>query len=214
MKKGLFITFEGTDGCGKSTVLEGVKNLLIENGHKDDVLFTREPGGSKISEEIRNIILDKNNIEEDIRTEALLYAASRRQHLVDIVLKALDEKKIVISDRYVDSSLVYQGYARGIGIEEVLKINEFAIDGLFPDLTILLDLDPKIGLERISKNRKDKADRLDNEKLAFHQKVYEGYKIIEKMYSSRIYKVDASLPKDDVLKVVYNKISSFIKEYE
>ena len=214
MKKGIFITFEGTDGCGKTTVLEGVRKKLAINGHTDDVLFTREPGGSKISEQIRNIILDRNNVEEDERTEALLYAASRRQHLVDIVLKALKENKIVISDRYVDSSLVYQGYARGIGIDEVLKINEFAIDGLFPDLTILLDLDPKIGMERIKNNRKDKTDRLDNEELSFHQKVYEGYQIIEKRYKNRIYKVDASKSVDQVIDDAFLKIISFIKMYE
>lgn len=210
MKKGLFITFEGVDGSGKTSVINGVSNLLKENGYTDFII-TREPGGSKISEEIRNIILDKNNIEEDIRTEALLYAASRRQHLVDIVLKRLEEGTTVISDRYIDSSLAYQGYARGIGIDNVLKINEFAINGLFPDLTIYLDLDPKIGLERIQNGRQEKRDRLDNEKLNFHQKVYEGYKIIKDMYKERFYIVDASRDLNTIILDVYKKIQELIK---
>ena len=210
MKKGLFITFEGVDGSGKTSVITGVSNLLKENGYTDFII-TREPGGSKISEDIRNIILDKNNTEEDIRTEALLYAASRRQHLVDIVLKRIDEGTTVISDRYIDSSLAYQGYARGLGIENVLKINEFAIDGLFPDLTIYLDLDPKIGLERIQKGRQEKRDRLDNEKLNFHQKVYEGYKIIKDMYKDRFYTVDASKDLNTIILDVYKKIEELIK---
>ena len=206
----LFITFEGVDGSGKTSVITGVSNLLKENGYTDFII-TREPGGSKISEDIRNIILDKNNTEEDIRTEALLYAASRRQHLVDIVLKRIDEGTTVISDRYIDSSLAYQGYARGLGIENVLKINEFAIDGLFPDLTIYLDLDPKIGLERIQKGRQEKRDRLDNEKLNFHQKVYEGYKIIKDMYKDRFYTVDASKDLNTIILDVYKKIEELIK---
>lgn len=210
MKKGLFITFEGVDGSGKTSVITGVSNLLKENGYTDFII-TREPGGSKISEDIRNIILDKNNIEEDIRTEALLYAASRRQHLFDIVLKKLEEGINVISDRYIDSSLAYQGYARGIGIDNVLKINEFAIDGLFPDLTIYLDLDPKIGLERINQGRQEKKDRLDNEKLNFHQKVYEGYQIIKEMYKDRFYTVDASRDLNSIVLDVYNKIEELIK---
>lgn len=210
MNKGLFITFEGVDGSGKTSVITGVSNLLKENGYTDFII-TREPGGSKISEDIRNIILDKNNTEEDIRTEALLYAASRRQHLVDIVLKRIDEGTTVISDRYIDSSLAYQGYARGLGIENVLKINEFAIDGLFPDLTIYLDLDPKIGLERIQKGRQEKRDRLDNEKLNFHQKVYEGYKIIKDMYKDRFYTVDASKDLNTIILDVYKKIEELIK---
>ena len=213
MKKGIFITFEGVDGSGKSTVLQNITERLKEDGFNNFIL-TREPGGSKISEQIRKIILDKDNKEEDLKTEALLYAASRRQHLVEIVEKALNESKLVLSDRYIDSSLVYQGYARGIGIEEVLKINEFAIDGRYPDLTFLFDLKPEIGLQRIQKGRNDKTDRLDEEKLSFHQKVYEGYKIIEKMFKDRIFTVDASKDIDTVTSSVYNKLTSFIKQHD
>ena len=132
MKRGLFISFEGCDGCGKTTALNLVKEKL--HALNIDPLFTREPGGSKIAEQIRNIILDPKNTEEDCRTEALLYAASRRQHLIDVVLPALEEGRMVISDRYLDSSLAYQGHARGIGIKEVLSINEFAMASILTSL--------------------------------------------------------------------------------
>jgi len=189
-KKGMFITFEGCEGSGKTSVLKRV----IEELEKSNlpVLSTREPGGSRIAEEIRNIILDKKNVEEDPRTEALLYAAARRQHLVEIVIPALKEGKIVLSDRYLDSSLAYQGYARGIGIDEVFSINAFAIDKTFPDLTFYLDLAPEKGLERIEKNKDREVNRLDVEKLSFHKKVYEGYALLLKKYPERIVRIDAS----------------------
>jgi dTMP kinase len=188
--KSLFITFEGCDGCGKTTVVKEVAKKLTAK--KIPILVTREPGGSKIAEQIRNIILDKNNTEEDPRTEALLYAASRRQHLVEIVLPALKAGKTVLSDRYLDSSLAYQGYARGIGIDEVYSINAFAIDGRLPDMTFFLDLSPEEGLKRIAANAKREVNRLDLEKLPFHKKVYEGYQILLKKYPKRIIRIDAS----------------------
>ena len=195
MKRGLFISFEGCDGCGKTTALNLVKEKL--HALNIDPLFTREPGGSKIAEQIRNIILDPKNTEEDCRTEALLYAASRRQHLIDVVLPALEEGRMVISDRYIDSSLAYQGHARGIGIKEVLSINEFAIDGIYPDLTFFLDLSPEEGIKRMQ-GREREADRLDIEKESFHQKVYEGYQIVNEMFASRIIKIDASRTPDEI----------------
>lgn len=195
MKKGLFISFEGCDGCGKTTALEQVKAKL--NAQNIHPLFTREPGGSKISEQIRNIILDKKNTEEDVRTEALLYAASRRQHLVEIILPALERGEIVISDRYLDSSLAYQGYARGIGIDEVMKINEFAIDNVYPDVTYFLDLSAEEGLRRITGRTRD-ADRLDKETSDFHKKVYEGYQIVNERFKDRIVKIDASRTPDEI----------------
>ena len=137
MAKGQFIAFEGCDGSGKTTVSRAVYERLKEEGY--DVIYTREPGGIEISEQIRNVILDPKNVTMDERTEALLYAASRRQHLMEKVLPALEQGKIVLSDRYVLSSLAYQGYARGIGIEEVWRINEFAIEDHMPDHTIFLD---------------------------------------------------------------------------
>ena len=189
MARGLFLTFEGCDGCGKTTVLNRVSVLLREKGIP--FLLTREPGGSKIAEEIRNVILDKKNTEMDPRCEALLYAASRRQHLVEIVLPALEKGIHVLSDRYLDSSLAYQGYARGIGMEEVYSINLFAIDGMLPDLTFFLDLPPEEGLARIRKNETREINRLDLEKENFHKKVYEGYKILLENYPERIVRIDA-----------------------
>ena len=189
MARGLFLTFEGCDGCGKTTVLNRVSVLLREKGIP--FLLTREPGGSKIAEEIRNVILDKKNTEMDPRCEALLYAASRRQHLVEIVLPAFKKGIHVLSDRYLDSSLAYQGYARGIGMEEVYSINLFAIDGMLPDLTFFLDLPPEEGLARIRKNETREVNRLDLEKENFHKKVYEGYKILLENYPERIVRIDA-----------------------
>ncbi len=190
MSKGLFITFEGGEGVGKTSVI----NELVKKLDADNIpyLVTREPGGSKIAEEIRNVILDKSNTEMDSRTEALLYAASRRQHLVEKVLPALNERKIVISDRYIDSSLAYQGYARDIGIDEVLSINLFATEGVMPDITFLFELDPEVGLQRIAANSNREVNRLDLEKLSFHKKVYEGYQILKNRYPERIIPIDAS----------------------
>jgi dTMP kinase len=191
MSKGLFITFEGGEGCGKTTVIKALVKELEKEGLQ--ALVTREPGGSVIAEQIRNVILDRANTLMDPRTEALLYAASRRQHLVEIVLPALKEGKMVLSDRYLDSSLAYQGVARGIGIEEVFSINKFAIDQTMPDLTFFLDLEPEKGLERIRQHRSDEVNRLDLEKLSFHQKVYEAYKLLAKKYPERIVTIDASM---------------------
>ncbi len=190
MSKGIFVTFEGGEGVGKTSVI----NELVKKFDEDGIayLVTREPGGSKIAEDIRNVILDKNNTEMDPRTEALLYAASRRQHLVEKVLPALDEGKIVLSDRYIDSSLAYQGYARDIGIDEVLSVNLFATDGVMPDITFLFELDPEVGLQRIAVNSNREVNRLDLEKLPFHKKVYDGYQILKNRYPDRIIPIDAS----------------------
>ncbi len=199
MNKGLFITFEGCDGCGKTTAITNVDRILSDNNIEH--ILTREPGGSRIAEEIRNIILDKKNVEEDCRTEALLYAASRRQHLVEKVLPSLNEGKLVICDRYLDSSLAYQGYARGIGIDNVMSINAFAIENTMPDLTFFLDLSPEEGIKRIS-SRTRESDRLDQEKITFHQKVYDGYKIVNEMFKDRIVVIDASKTKDAIAKEI------------
>lgn len=209
MQKGCFIVFEGGEGSGKSTILEMIYNWMIESGK--DVIKTREPGGIKISEKIREIILDANNAEMDGRTEALLYAAARRQHLVEKIIPALKDGKIVLCDRFIDSSLAYQGYARGLGIDEIMKINEFAIDEYMPNLSILFDIDPEIGLERINKNRTGKLDRLDMEKLDFHLKVREGYNEIFETSKGRIIKIDASKSIEEVFEYVKKIIMLHIK---
>lgn len=200
-----FITFEGPEGSGKTTVLNQINKLLSENYN---VISTREPGGVSTGEEIRNILLDGENI--DIRTEALLFAASRREHLVEKVIPALKNNKVVLCDRYIDSSLAYQGYARGIGIEEVKKINEFAINGLYPDLTIYLDIDAEVGRERILKNQRSQ-NRLDKETLTFHQKVIEGYKTLIKTNPERFKVVDATQIIESVVSDTYEIILSYLK---
>ncbi|MDD6240770.1 MAG: dTMP kinase [Eubacteriales bacterium] len=187
---GFFVTFEGGEGCGKTTLIQSLQKELVKKGIEP--LVTREPGGSVIAEEIRSVILDKANTKMDARTEALLYAASRRQHLVEVVIPALKEGRLVLSDRYIDSSLAYQGYARGIGIDEIYSINSFAVDSTMPDLTFFLDLKPEEGLKRIALHRRNEVNRLDLEKLSFHQKVYEGYQILLKRFPERMARIDAS----------------------
>ncbi|WP_088014756.1 dTMP kinase [Gottfriedia acidiceleris] len=206
--KSLFITFEGPEGAGKTTII----NMIAEELNKRSVNFisTREPGGIRIAESIRNIILNTENVEMDKRTEALLYAAARRQHLAEKVIPALEEGKIVLCDRFVDSSLAYQGVGRGIGIDEIYNINQFAIDGLMPDLTIYFDLDPKVGLNRVHQADEREINRLDLEELDFHLKVQSGYAEIMKREPWRFKRIDASNSIDqvfnDTLKVILGKI--------
>ncbi|WP_244834316.1 dTMP kinase [Clostridium sp. BJN0001] len=191
MSNGFFIVFEGGEGSGKTTAIEKVEKWLSqEQGY--DVIVTREPGGIKISESIRNIILDKNNTLMDPKTEALLYAAARRQHLVEKIIPALKMGKIVLCDRFIDSSLAYQGFARNIGIAEVYNINKFAIGSFMPDISILFDIDPKEGLSRIKSNSEREVNRLDLEKIEFHKKVRQGYDIIYQNNKDRMVKIDAS----------------------
>ena len=170
----MFITFDGPDVSGKSTIIQKVYDYLIENNY--DVIKTREPGGSPIAEKIRNLILDTENTEMGYRTEALLYAASRAQHVEETILPALNENKIVLCDRFLISSLAYQGVGRDLGIENVRKINEFAINGVFPDFVLFFDVDPITTLKR--KSSLDTADRLEKEGNNFHERVYNGYKEI------------------------------------
>ncbi|MGZ0084091.1 dTMP kinase [Caldibacillus thermoamylovorans] len=192
---GCFFSFEGPEGAGKTTIISKLERFLREQGMA--VLTTREPGGVRIAEAIRSLILNREYTEMDGRTEALLYAAARRQHLLERIVPALEAGCIVLCDRFVDSSLAYQGFARGLGIEEVWKINEFAIDGHMPDLTIYFDLDPRIGLERIRHNARE-VNRLDLEALSFHDKVREGYRRLVERFADRIVVIDASRSLDDV----------------
>lgn len=198
MTKPLFITFEGPEGAGKTSVL----NQLVAEFQQtlgDDLISTREPGGNPISEAIRAILQPEEDNGMDDRTEALLYTAARRQHLVETVLPALKAGKVVISDRYVDSSLAYQGGGRGLGVDNIWQINQFAIDGLLPDLTIYFDLPSELGLARVKANRQGKIDRLDKESLAFHQKVRETYLELQVKFSDRIKIVDATQSLDNVV---------------
>jgi len=195
MSTGKFITFEGPDGSGKTTVSTAVAARLEQEGYQ--ILLTREPGGSRIAEKIRDIILDPQNTDMDVRTEALLYAASRRQHLVEKVLPALAAGITVISDRFIDSSLAYQGCGRHIGIDEVYAINQFAIEGHMPDRTVFLSVPAETGLKRIRKGR-SYLDRLDQEKLSFHQDVWNGYQQVIERYRDRMILIDADRALEDV----------------
>ena len=202
----MFITLEGPEGSGKTTAVEAAVKKLEQMGYQ--IVRTREPGGTPISEQIRNVILDKNNTAMDARTEALLYAASRRQHLVEKVWPALKEGKIVICDRYLDSSLAYQGGARGLGVEEVLNINLFATENTWPDLTLLFDIKPEIGLARISANANREVNRLDLEKIEFHNKVRESFLALARRVPDRYVIIDASLSRDEVAKATMEAILS------
>lgn len=206
---GLFITLEGGDGAGKTSIIPSLKEKLAGLGY--EVVTTREPGGSKIAEEIRSLILDPKHTEMDARTEALLYAAARRQHLVEIVLPALEQGKIVLCDRFIDSSLAYQGFARGIGVEEVFSINKFAIEETMPSLTLFFDISPEKGLARISDNEEREKNRLDLENLRFHERVYEAYQDLLNTYPNRIYPINADQAIEDVEKEVYRKILSYLE---
>ena len=194
----MFITLEGPEGSGKTSAIEVAVKKLQEMGY--EIVRTREPGGTPIAEQIRNVILDKENTAMDPRTEALLYAASRRQHLVEKVWPAIKEGKIVICDRYLDSSLAYQGGARSLGIDEILNINLFATENTWPDLTLLFDIKPEIGLARISANADREVNRLDLEKLEFHNKVRESFLYLAKRYPERYIVIDASQDRETVAK--------------
>lgn len=202
----IFVTFEGGEGSGKSTVLKKIDALLKEEGYQ--TVVSREPGGTPISEEIRNVILDRKNTNMDPRTEALLYAASRRQHLVEKIWPALKEGKIVLCDRFLDSSLAYQGGARGLGINEILKVNEYATEGTMPNLTLLFDIEPEKGLARIAANQGREVNRLDLEKMSFHEGVRATFQSLAKRFPDRYVVIDASKALDDVVKDAYKAIKS------
>ena len=200
----MFVTIEGPEGSGKSSVTKEVVKLLESDG--EIVVLTREPGGTPIAEEIRNVILDKKNTAMDPMTEALLYAASRRQHLVEKVWPLSKEGKIVISDRFLDSSLAYQGGARGLGIDHILSLNQYATDGFYPDLTLLFDIDPRIGMQRIAANNNREVNRLDLEKIDFHDNVRKTFLELAERFKDRFVVLDASKPFDQVVQDAYHAI--------
>ena len=206
----MFISIEGPEGSGKTSVINAVVARLIKEGFP--IVFTREPGGTPIAEAIRSVILDKKNTALDARAEALLYAASRRQHLVEKVWPNLKEGKIVLCDRFIDSSLAYQGGGRGLGVDAVLNINLFATEGVFPDLTLLFDIQPEVGLKRINASRKREVNRLDLEKLSFHQQVRSTFLSLAKNEPKRFVIIDASQPFEHVLDEAYRIILKRISQ--
>lgn len=203
-KKTKTVSLEGGEGSGKTTLLNMLKDYFETIGL--DVMITREPGGVRIAEKIREIILDIEHTEMDVRTEALLYAAARRQHLTQKVLPELGRRDMVLFDRFVDSSVVYQGYVRGIGMDEVYELNRFATEDFLPDMTIYLDIDPAEGLKRVYGDSGREINRLDLEAAEFHVKVREGYRIMLSEHSERMVEVDASRP----VEVVFNDVKNLL----
>lgn len=197
MSKGFLVSLEGPEGAGKTSVLEALIPVLENRGV--EVLTTREPGGVLIGEKIREVILDPSHTEMDPKTELLLYIASRRQHLVEKVLPALAAGKLVIMDRFIDSSVAYQGFGRGLDIDAIDWLNEFATDGLKPDLTLYFDIEVEEGLARIAANSDREVNRLDMEGLDLHRKVRRGYLSLLEKETDRIEKIDASLPLEQVI---------------
>jgi dTMP kinase len=207
---GIFITFEGGEGAGKSTVLQQVKEKLMKDGKP--VIATREPGGSVIAEKVRNVILDPSHTEMDARTEALLYAAARRQHLIETVIPHVNNGGIVLCDRFIDSSLVYQGAARGIGVDEVRQLNLFATEGMMPHLTLYYDVEPEVGLARIAEHKGREFNRLDRESIAFHHQVRKAYLDLQEREPGRIHTIDASAPLEMVFMKTLQEIQAFMEK--
>ncbi len=205
--KGIFITMEGPDGAGKTTQMELLSASLQERGY--EVLLTREPGGTKISEAIRGILLDPAYKEMKPETELLLYAAARAQLVQQVIGPAVEAGKAVISDRFVDSSVVYQGIARGLGIETVYAVNRPAIGKYMPDATFLLDLSAKEGIAR--KKNQAELDRMEQESLDFHEKVAAGYRTLAERDPERILTIDATLPKEVICDMIKGKVFSLLR---
>ena len=207
MKKGYFITFEGPDGCGKSTQIKKLAAYCESLGYT--VKLTREPGGPAISEKIRQILLDPENKEMCGTAEALLYAASRAQHVEQVIRPAVEAGQVVLCDRFMDSSIAYQAYGRGLG-DDVRIINEFAVQGMQPDLTFFLDIEPQKGLMRAASH--SKPDRLEQEKLEFHQKVYEGYMALKEIYRSRYVCIDAEQSIEEIAQIISARFDKYVAE--
>lgn len=202
---GRFISFEGPDGAGKTSVLNNIRQALI-NQLGTQVLYTREPGGNQIAEQIRAVLLDKQNTAMDNWTEALLYAASRRQHVVQTLKPALEAGKLILCDRYLDSSIAYQGGGRNLGVDKIWELNQYAIDGLLPDLTIFLDLPVETGLARIEKGRAETINRLDEQTVNFHRRVRQAYLTLQERFPDRIVKINADQDLNQVIEDVHRAI--------
>lgn len=204
--EGLFIVIEGPDACGKTTQIEKLKEYFGELDK--EIILTREPGGTDISEKIRNLILDPKNESMADETEALLYAASRAQHYIEKIKPALDEGKVVICDRFVHSSLVYQGYARGLGIERVKAINDFALSGYLPDLILYFDIDYETACKRLE--NRGQLDRLERAGESFHRAIYKGYGEVFSKYNQNVRVIDSSQDIDDVFRDVKREIENYL----
>jgi dTMP kinase len=209
MKRGLFIVFEGGEGAGKSVQTQMLANRLRQAGKK--VVVTREPGGTRIGEQIRAITHNTENVDLDPVAEAYLMAASRAQHVRETIAPALEDGKIVISDRFVDSSIAYQGFGRNLGVKEIAALNELAVNGANSDLVILLDVPTKVGLERLEREGKQK-DRLDMQQKDFYDRVHEGYLALAKNNSSRYVVVDATKSMEEVASSIWKIVTDVLKK--
>lgn len=207
MKKGLFITTEGTDGSGKTTQIKLLEGYLKDKGF--EVVVTREPGGTSIGEKIRSIILDPDNTEMSYITEMMLYASARAQLVGELIKPSLARGMVVICDRFIDSSYVYQGFGRNIDLEVIEKVNSIALDGIMPDVTLFFDIDPGIALARRIKSTG--ADRIEQEKMDFHRKVYEGYKKLVTKYPDRIKAVESNRSIEEIFLDVKNIIDKILE---
>jgi dTMP kinase len=204
-RHGTFIAFEGVEGAGKGTQVRLARKFL--EGLGEDVLVTREPGGTGLGERLRASLLDDHGEGVDARAEALLFAASRAQHVARVIRPALEEGKIVLCDRYVDSSLAYQGAGRGLGEQDVLSLNVWATQGLFPDLVVLLHLDPDKSRERLE----NEPDRIESEDSSFHAKVAEAFVRIAEDHPERFVVIDADAPPDVVHERVKRELLRYLK---
>lgn len=204
---GLFISMEGTDGAGKTTQINMLRDYLLDKGY--NVVCTREPGGTDIGEKIREIILDKNNEKMCNMTEALLYAAARAQHINEVIQPVLNDGGVVISDRFLDSNLVYQGFARSMGERLIKNINKYAVGDLEPDITFFLKLKPEDGIKR--KREQAELDRMELESFNFHQRVYDGYVSLSRKNKDRIKTVDATRSVEDIHRIIVHLVEKFIE---
>ncbi|MBS7008842.1 MAG: dTMP kinase [Anaerostipes sp.] len=201
---GIFITMEGPDGAGKSTQIDLLRGYLLERGY--DIIVCREPGGTVISEAIREVILNKDYKNMGHMTELLLYAAARAQLVEEVIQPALEEGKVVICDRFIESSAVYQGIARGMGVDLVYEINQFAVGSTMPDITILLDIDAETGIGR--KKQQAELDRMESEKLEFHKKVVEGYRLLAERDKNRMVKIDGTNPIEEIHRQIKEAVNN------
>ncbi len=206
----IFITFEGPEGSGKTSVLKEVAKRLQNEGVP--IVLTREPGGTPIAEKIRHVILDRDETALDPRAEALLFAASRRQHLVELIWPSLEQGINVLCDRFIDSSMAYQGGGRHLGVDEILTINTFATEGRLPDLTLLFDLSPEVGLARIAKNKNREVNRLDLEELNFHRQVRQTYLELAQRWPHRYEIINAEKSFLEVCECAYQVIIRHLKD--
>lgn len=212
----MFITFEGMEGSGKSTALNRVQQALLDEGH--GVLLTREPGGSRLGRTLRSILLDLSNDDIVPEAELFLYLADRAQHVGQVIRPALAEGVVVLSDRYADSTVVYQGYGRGLDPERLRELNDMAVGGLWPDLTLVFDLPPEEGLRRaMTRNLREGTSvsegRFEAEHLAFHARVREGYLTWAALHPARFRVVDATRTLDEVFEDVMRAVRSALAAF-